>query len=78
MPKLSDAEFLERIRGRDSICRSCADAYGGEWPPVHVATFWVGKCGFCGFEKSVCCTSDYNWPKLSQKDQKIVNAKREF
>jgi hypothetical protein len=78
MPKLTETEISERVCGRDSICSGCAEEHGAEWPTGHQATFWVGKCGFCGFSKTVCCTSDWNWPLLNRKTQHNVRINREI
>lgn len=76
--KLTDAEVSKRVHGCDSVCSACAEEHGAEWPTGHQATFWVGKCGFCGFSKAVCCTSDWNWPHADKNTQSICRNNREF
>ena len=78
MAGLSEAEVLERVAGRDQVCTACAEHHAAEWPSGHEATFWIGPCGFCGAKKAVCCTSDWNWPRLNKQAQRKVRADREI
>jgi hypothetical protein len=78
MPKLSDAALSQRIRDETPICRACAeDEYGAAWPPGHEATGFYGKCGFCGKEKALNCSTDWSWPKLGYKINFRISLGRE-
>lgn len=51
------------------ICRTCALSNHGRWPEGHVATFYPGKCGWCGKETTVTEPRDWRYPDYDPKKQ---------
>ena len=51
------------------LCADCAVKERATWPKGHVATFHPGKCHVCGEQKSLCCVTDWNWPKGHKNHQ---------
>ena len=49
------------------ICADCARAKGGEWPKELYATSHKDICPYCEKQKSLCATTDWNYPKLKIK-----------
>ena len=48
-----------RTKCLGSLCRDCAEAFGGEWPAGHVATMYQGTCCVCREKASLAAPSDW-------------------
>ena len=55
------------------ICQSCALLSGAQFPKSHICTHHKSKCPYCNEKKSLCHTSDYDWPnnKELEKNREI-------
>jgi len=53
---------MNPIDGAHYICTTCAQEYGGTWPPMHAATMHQGKCDVCGVLRPLANVGDWNWP----------------
>lgn len=49
------------------ICAKCAIQNGGHWPKGHVASFYLGACGWCGEDTEVTQARDWCYPTYDKK-----------
>lgn len=50
------------------ICCDCGRKHGSRVPTF--ATFYYGKCGWCGIETVVTEPRDYGYPKIIGKEKR--------